>query len=152
MQTLITESSQASPPVQAQVTVQDDQVTAVVTNQSASAISDGMVLLGSGRGIPVDRVAPGETRTFEGTVKPIRVWRQITSPVTRGRSRSLDPSDVFTMAGTTGRSQGIQGYLNDGAAVVCVQFENEPSPFAVKNKGACQYDHVQFARLVVFPQ
>ncbi len=152
MQTLTAESSQDIAPLQAQVAVQDDRMTVKVTNQGASAISEGMVVLRTGRGIQVGRVEPGDTRTFEGDFKPIRAWRQIAKTVTRGRARSLDPADIFTMAGAQGRSQGIQDHLDKGAAVVCVRFENEPPPFTVKNKGTCQYDHVQFARLVVFPQ
>jgi hypothetical protein len=138
--------------VQAYVTVQDDIVTVKVTNPSAGAILDGMVVFGSGRGIQVGRVEPGQTRTFEAPPRPIRAWKQIAATVTRRRARSLNPTDIFTLAGTRGRSQGISDYLDDGAAVVCVQFENEPTPFTVKNKGTCKYHHVQFARLVVFPE
>ncbi|NQV32269.1 MAG: hypothetical protein HQ515_06215 [Phycisphaeraceae bacterium] len=152
MQTLTSESRQDTVPIRAQVTVQDDLVTVTVTNQSAGAILNGMVVFGSGRGILVDHVAPGETRTFEGPSRPIRAWKQIATTITRKRGRSLDPADIFTLVGTKGRSQGIADYLRDGAAVVCVQFENEPTPFTVKNKGTCKYHHVQFARLVVFPQ
>jgi hypothetical protein len=152
MQTLTAESSRATVPIQAQVAVQDDTMTVDVTNLGTGAISEGMVVLATGRGISVGRVPPGETRTFEGPFKPIRAWQQITKKVTRNGSRSLDPADIFTMVGAQGRSQGIRDHLNQGAAVVCVRFENEPPPFTVKNKGACQYDHVQFARLVVFPQ
>ncbi|MCP4455394.1 MAG: hypothetical protein GY809_28375, partial [Planctomycetes bacterium] len=152
MQTLTVESRQGTVPIQAQVTVQDDGVTVEVTNQGAGTISEGMVVLASGRGIRVGRVGPGETRAFEGTPKPMRAWQHISNTVTGGRRPSLDPADIFTMAGVQGRSQGIRDHLNRGAAVVCVRFEDEPSPFTVKNKGACQYDHVQFARLVVFPQ
>ncbi len=152
MQTLTAESTLGTAPIQAQVTVQDDQMTVAVTNLGASAIVEGMVVLATGRGIQVGRVEPGNTRTFEGPFKPIRAWKPIAEPVTRGRGRSLDPADIFTMVGAQGRSQGIEHHLNQGAAVVCVRFEDEPSPFTVKNKGTCQYDHVQFARLVVFPQ
>ncbi len=152
MQTLMSESRQDTLPVQAQVTVQDDVVTVTVTNPSAGAILDGMVVFGSGRGIQVGRVEPGQTRTFEGAPRPIRAWKQIATTVTNHRARSLNPLDIFTLAGTRGRSQGISDYLDDGAAVVCVQFENEPAPFTVKNKGTCKYHHVQFARLVVFPE
>jgi hypothetical protein len=154
MQTLISESSQDTMPLQAQVTVQDDGLTVEVTNQGASAILEGKVMLASGRGLHFDRVEPGETLSLSGHLRPVGMWqhRDRTTIVNRPRSRFLDPVDVFTLAGAQGRSQGIQEYLNDGAAVVCVQFENEPTPFTVKNKGTCNYYHMQFVRLVVFPK
>lgn len=153
MQTLTSESRQDSVPVRARVLTDDDQVTVEVTNQSAGTISNGMVVFGSGRGIPVDRVGPGETRSFQGTLKPTRAWPRIATQAKRGQVHSLDPVDVFTLNGTQGRSQGIQNHLNNGAAVLCVQYdEDEPAPFTVKNKGTCKYHHVQLARLVVYPQ
>ncbi|MCF7972522.1 MAG: hypothetical protein K9N55_01780 [Phycisphaerae bacterium] len=153
MQTLTSESSQeALPPIRAQVTVQDDNVTVQIANQGASAIVEGMVVFGSGRGLRIDRVEPGETGSVTGPIKPVGSWKQMARTETRTRTRALDPIDVFTLAGTQGRSQGIQDYLNDGAAVVCVQFDNEPTPFTVKNKGTCTYRHVQFVRMVVFPK
>jgi len=151
MQTLLAESHADLVPIRAQVKAQGDSFVVEITNQGDSVIVEGMVLFASGRGFRVPRVEPGKTCTMEGAVKPVGGWTHRSSQMRRNR-RSLDPADVFTLVGTKGRSRGIQDYLDQGAAVVCVQFENEPSPFTVKNKGACKYDHIQFARLVVFPQ
>ena len=49
------------------------------------------------------------------------------------------------------RTQAISAYLEHGAAVVCVEYDQAPVPFAVDAR-SCKYDHIQLARLVVFPR
>jgi len=49
------------------------------------------------------------------------------------------------------RTQAIEAYLAGGAAVVCVQHDEAPLPFTIKDH-SCNYTHTQMARLVVFPR
>ncbi|MHC4435173.1 MAG: hypothetical protein ACYTBS_25345, partial [Planctomycetota bacterium] len=53
--------------------------------------------------------------------------------------------------GCVQRTRAISDYLARGAAVVCVEYDQAPVPFAVDAR-SCKEDHVQLARLVVFPQ
>ena len=41
-------------------------------------------------------------------------------------------------------------YINNGAAIVCVSYENAPLSFGVKDHSFSS-EHIQLARLVVFP-
>lgn len=152
MQTMLMESPRQTVALEARVQAHGDgSVTTEIANHADCAVEQGILLWKTGQGLWLGRVEPGQTRTMKGQLKPIDSWQVIHPTSTTRSDRSLDSVDVFDLIGTRRRSQGFEDYLRQGAAVVCVQFEQAPTPVTVKNK-TCKYQHVQFARLVVFPQ
>jgi hypothetical protein len=57
---------------------------------------------------------------------------------------------VFCTPGVITRTQGIQRYLERGAAVVCARFEDPPIPFTFQDRTYSE-SHVQWVRQVIFP-
>ena len=66
-------------------------------------------------------------------------------------SGSFQNEDAFFAQGSMQRTEAIESYLARGAAVVCVQYEQGPVSFSVKDR-SCSYAHIQLARFVVFPK
>ena len=151
MQTLAMESRYETLPIQARLVLREADATLEITNNANCPIEQGLLLLNTGLGLRIPRVVPGQTRTVEGALKPGRNWQAIRSGPSRAWSKSLDPADAFDLIGAQTRSQGIRDYLHHGAAVVCVQFSEAPTPVTVKDRSS-KYHHMQFARLVVFPE
>ena len=60
-------------------------------------------------------------------------------------------TNAFLAQGCFDRTLAMHTYLEAGAALVCVQFEESPMPFGVQNR-SYEVDHTQFARQVVFPE
>ena len=60
-------------------------------------------------------------------------------------------SNAFSAQGCIQRTRAISDYLARGAAVVCVEYDQAPVSFGVDAR-SCKEDHVQLARLVVFPK
>ena len=67
-----------------------------------------------------------------------------------GNLRGL-ATNAFLGQGCFERTLAMHAYLESGAALVCVQFEEVPVPFGVQNR-SYEVDHIQFARQVVFPE
>lgn len=151
MQTLLMEAQQASQVLQARLQVLDGAAKLEIRNQADCPIEQGILLFNNDRGLRIGRIEPGQTITVDGALKPIRNWDTLRSGPSGGWTRSLSPVDAFDLIGAQGRSQGIRDYLSQGAAAICVQFDEAPTPVTVK-RGPCKYHHVQFARLVVFPE
>jgi len=71
--------------------------------------------------------------------------------VVSGREYSDIPSmGAFFAQGCSQRTQAISAYLARGAAVVCVGYKDAPVSFEVEGR-SLKPNHVQLARLVVFP-
>jgi len=49
------------------------------------------------------------------------------------------------------RTLAMHAYLGLGAALVCVEFDDAPVPFGVKNSSYA-VNHIELARQIVFPQ
>jgi hypothetical protein len=151
MQTLAMESRYETLPIQARLALHEDSASLEITNNANCAIEQGVLLLESSQGLRIPRIEAGQTRRVDGTLKGIYEWQGIHSRTSGAWSKSLDPADAFDLIGTQTRSQGIRDYLHQGAAVVCVQFSEAPTPVTVKDRSS-KYHHQQFARLVVFPE
>jgi hypothetical protein len=70
----------------------------------------------------------------------------------QGRSYiNFKKEDAFFAQGCLQRTQSMSAYLADGAAVVCVEYNQAPISFGLKNR-TYKRNHIQLARLVVFPK
>ena len=128
MQTLSMESLHETLPLQARLQVRQGEASLEITNRADCPIEKGMLLLNTGRGLRINRVEPGQKISVNGPLKRIGNWQALRSGVSGGWIKSLDPADAFDLTGAQARSQGIRDYLNQGAAVVCVQFNQAPTP------------------------
>jgi hypothetical protein len=158
IQCLINESPLEQLPFTADFEIQDDELVLNITNKSETRISEGYVLMDNDRGIDFGEVRPGATRQFRSRLRNANHWNQ--SSVGRSReysnnrvnySGSFQNEDAFFAQGSMQRTEAIESYLARGAAVVCVQYEQGPVSFSVKDR-SCSYDHIQLARFVVFPK
>jgi hypothetical protein len=165
VQCLLNESPLQQMPFAAEVECQGDQVIVTITNQADSRIASGFVLFDNNQGIefgqvPAVRYPDGRTREFRGKLRRLSVMDynidgQGRLYYTRQRGGSY-PSvfkheNAFFAQGCLRRTQGIGAYLAHGGAIVCVMYDNADVPFAVTDR-SCDYDHIQLARLVVFPK
>ena len=65
--------------------------------------------------------------------------------------RRFQSKNAFFAQGCMQRTRAISDYLAHGAAVVCAEYDQAAVSFAVDAR-SCKEDHVQLARLVVFPK
>ena len=66
-------------------------------------------------------------------------------------SGKFQNKDAYFAQGCMQRTRAISDYLARGAAVVCAEYDQAPLSFAVDAR-SCKENHVQLARLVVFPK
>jgi len=158
IQCLLKESPLEQFPFNAQVERNGDEVIVNIVNDSDAPILNGYALIGKDRGINFGLVPANETKQFRSQLRTMKLWwdynprrdpeyyyRQ------RGYPANYKGEDAFFAQGSLQRTQTIGAYLARGAAMVCAQYDKAPVPFAVKDR-SCSYDHIQLARLVVFPQ
>jgi len=156
MQCLLTESPQTDMPFTAELLQSGNRVKLRVANLSPAPIKSGFVMTGEGRVMQFDSVAGSSSREFDGSLHHERVWS------VDGRDMgyrynlvpgglSLGHDAAFFAQGTLQRTNAILSYVKNGAAVVCVRYDDIPSPFSVKDPSA-RYEHTQLARLVIFPR
>ncbi|MFC1792534.1 hypothetical protein ACFL3Q_02990, partial [Planctomycetota bacterium] len=158
VQCLLNESSMQKMPFDAEVEQQGDQVVVSIVNESESPILSGHVLLSNNRGIKFGGVPAGGNRQFSNRSHRMGLWddysteryRQQSSR--RGRSyMNFKKEDAFFAQGCLQRTQAMSAYLARGAAVVSVEYDQAPISFGLK-KHAYKRNHIQLARLVVFPK
>ena len=160
VQCLLGESPAQQVPFVAEVERDDDEVVLKVANEADSAIRSGYVLFDNHQGFYFGPVPANAAREFREKLQPLRVWdysidgrgRRYYMPQ-RGRPQSstFKNEDTFFAQGCLRRTQAIGAYLANGGAVVCATYDDVGAPFTVKNR-SCDYDHIQFARLVIFPK
>jgi hypothetical protein len=143
------------------------EVTVEIQNTSDSVIQRGYVLLADACA-DLGPVPPHSTRRFEVRTRPFRPWQQgppRPAPVVRGRRVSVTQEEVPRYPGPLGeavdsavlaqgclnRTLALHTYLDLGATLVCVVFENAPLPVEVKDR-SYEVNHVQMARLLVLPK
>ena len=84
-------------------------------------------------------------------------WGAYSSEYYRTNPREQRPTvpfkknSVFFAQGSLQRTQALDAYLERGAAVVCVEYDQPPVSFGLEGRSS-NLNHVQLARLVVFPQ
>ncbi len=156
MQCLLTESPAPALPISATVEKHsDDTVSVHIVNRADQPINSGTVWFANGRVIRFSSVPAGESKDFRAIFSRSLPWRDV---LYRGggfgpsAASFADERDTAYLArGILQRTQGIYAYLQQGAAVVCAEYENVSVPFAVAGR-KCEYDHVRLVRLVVFPK
>lgn len=157
MQCLLNESMIEKLPFNAEVQNNGDEIVVNIINESDSQIMQGYALLDNGRGIEFGQVPPNGNKEFKSKLRRLRIWdgfdmnryRQFSH---RGNySIRFKNEDAFFAQGCFQRTQAIENYLEKGAAVVCVRYNQVPTSLKIKDR-SCDYSHIQLARLVVFPK
>ena len=161
IQCLMNEAPVEQVPLAAQVSRQGDMITVKVSNESDVAIIDGCVLVDGGMGIRLDRIIEARTaEQFSAALGRLDAWRgsdynSLRSSYYDQRSSGdagiLKREHAYFAQGCLQRTRAIDAYLSHGAAAVCVEYERAPTSFAV-DAHSCKYDHIQLARLVVYPK
>jgi hypothetical protein len=157
MQCLLDESMIEKLPFKAEVQINGDEIVVNIINESDSQIKQGYVLLDRSRGTEFGQVQPNSSRQFTDRAHNLRIWEGFDTSRYRQFSRRGDNSvrfkdeDAFFAQGCLQRTKAIEDYLAGGAAVVCVMYDQAPTPFKIKDR-SCDYSHIQLARLVVFPK
>jgi hypothetical protein len=78
--------------------------------------------------------------------------RNVTQNITsQGQINISFKEDAFFAQGCLQRTQTMSAYLAGGAAIVCVEYDQAPISFGLKDR-TYKRNHLQLARLVVFPQ
>ncbi|MHC4584781.1 MAG: hypothetical protein ACYS3N_09635 [Planctomycetota bacterium] len=158
IQCLLNESPLEQLPFSAQVERNGNEVVVNIVNDSDAPILNGYALFGNDRGINFGSVPAHADKEFRSQLHTMKLWsnnnieryqqyHNLQSP----RSGSFKIEDAFFAQGCLQRTQTIGAYLARGATMVCAQYDKAPVSFAVKDR-SCSYDHIQLARLVVFPQ
>jgi hypothetical protein len=165
MQSLLGECPLDRAPFTAEVKISRDPNTATVeiTNASGSRIIKGFVLWAHGYA-SFGEVPAHATQTNDLPWRPFDPWGEGDRP-----DRYLDESpeawyrvpvprypnvlggqaaSAFLAQGCLNRSLTMHGCLRLGAALVCVEFENAPMPFAVRGR-SYRTNHIQYARQLV---
>lgn len=165
VQSLLTESPLDSLPFTASVTRTDEGQVVEIENTSDAQIRVGCVLLKDGY-MYLGPVAARSKASFDGRMHPFNPWRAERVIPMRGRRfegvpttpvpeypSSLDEvaRNACLAQGCFERTVAMHAYLDSGAVLVCVEFENAPPPFGVKDRSYA-VNHIQLARQIVFPK
>lgn len=153
MQCLLAEGQDRRLPFAAQLQRQQDRYLLQVSNAGRVAIAGGYVRLPNSRLLRLPGpVAASQTRRFSLGPQAAGDWSHADSPVALpAPGGHFSAEKAFFAAGTLQRSRAMEDYLGQGAAVVCVWYFGAPVPFGIAGR-RCDYNHVQLARLVVFPE
>lgn len=168
VQSLLTESPLDRMPFAADVERAGDNVVLEIENLADCPIRTGFVLFEDAYAT-FGRVRAGSTESFTLRPSPFNTW-SVPNPNTYRRYRAgqrlpieltpaprypvnlgLVDSSAFLAPGCFDRTLAMHAYLRRGAALIVVEFERAPPPFAVKDRS---YDvvHIQLARLIVLPK
>ena len=156
IQCMLTEAPLDKMPLSADIQRQGDEIIATIKNESDAVIINGYILTEKGRGIRFDSIPAHDVKEFRLRIQPLGFWenniRDFTaiSQYSGMSSTSFRNEAAFFAQGTLQRTQAMNNYLNEGASIVCVTYENAPVSFKIK-KHSFSEEHIQMARLVVFP-
>jgi len=157
MQCLLKESTIEKLPFSAEVRKNSDEIVLNIINESDSPIIQGYVLLDNSRGIEFGQVPPNSSVQFNDHLRRLRIWDGFDMNRYRqfshhgNNSARFKNEDAFFAQGCLQRTEATEDYLSNGAAVVCVRYDQAPTSFTIKDH-SCDYSHIQLARLVVFPK
>lgn len=153
MQCLMNESQRQTFPFSAKVSLINNQITLELTNHTSSPITKGYVLFAGNEVLRFDSIEANASRDFSGPSTSFPGWghsnRNHGNNYYRYNYKS-EKETVFFAPGCLQRTQAIQALLSHGAAVVCVEYEQAPISYSIKNRSSNQ-THTQLARLVVYP-
>jgi len=158
VQCLLNESSVQKMPFDAEVRLLGDEIEINIVNESESPILGGRVLLDNNLGISFGGVPAGDSRRFSKKSHRMGIWDDYGSAryqqyySRRGSSSvTFKKEDAFFAQGCLQRTQAMSAYLESGAAVVSVEYDQAPISFVLKDR-TYKRNHIQLARLVVFPK
>jgi len=156
IQCLLNESPRQDMPFEASVGHRQERASVSIINNSDSPIKSGYVLFPDNMSMQFGPVAGHESKDFEGRKTRSDFWRTQAGRLLLQKNFSdyqgpFKNEKAFLARGCLQRTVGIEGYLNNGAAVVCVEYENAARPVGIENR-QCDYTHVQLVRQVVFPE
>jgi hypothetical protein len=158
VQCLLNESSLERFPFDAQIERRGEEVVIEITNESKSRMQGGYVLLDDRHGARFGPVRAGATKQFRSRVARMRGWGAFREEYysdqdsrRRGPSVRFRKESAFFAQGCLQRTQALDAYLQCGAAVVCVEYDQPPVSFALDGR-SYSHNHIQLARLVVFPK
>jgi hypothetical protein len=155
IQCLQTETAAGELPIDCRLTPDGNGTRLTIANRSKFRATGGYVQIDPKRRIEFGAVGAGETKEFSSELPKVLSWddeiRESGPRSARGRGGtwSLDMS-AFCTTGVIARTQGMQRYLERGAAVACVRFEDPPIPFSFQGR-IYPESHVQWVRQVIFP-
>ncbi len=168
VQPLLSEWALDRMPFTASVEHRGRDVVVEIRNTSDSAIQRGYVLF-QDTCADLGPVPAHATQWFEVRTRPFRSWQPTgvrpTSAVRRPSSGMMPAgdtprypdslgettNDVVLAQGCLSRTLAMHTYLDVGAALVCVAFENAPPPVEVKDR-TYKVNHIQIARQLVPPK
>ncbi len=157
IQCLLSESPLEKLPFSATIERNDNEVTLNIINNSDARILSGYALFANDRGMYFDSVPAYVEKQFHSQLRTMGSWgnsnmekyQYYRNPQRLSFGR-FNSEEAFFAQGSIQRTQTIGAYLARGAAVVCVYYDKAPVSFALKGR-SCKYDHVQIARLIVYP-
>jgi len=158
VQCLLNESSLQRLPFDAEVQRRGDEIVIDITNESKSRIMGGYVLTDGSHGVRFGSVRAGAGRQFRSPIQRMRGWGSYSTEYYRGGDpRGQRPAvpfkkdNAFFAQGCSQRTQALDAYIERGAAVVCVEYDQPAVTFGLEDR-SCRLNHIQLARLVVFPE
>ena len=157
VQCLLNESSLRWLPFDAQVERRGEEVVIDIINTSKSRILSGCVLIDDSHGVRFGPVRAGATRQFRSRVTRMRGWSSYRTEYSGNRDPrrpstvTLKRESAFFAQGCLQRTRALEAYLERGAAVVCVEYDQPPVSFGLEGR-SCNLNHIQLARLAVFPK
>ena len=155
IQCMLTESPIEKMPFSADIQkINDEEIVVTIKNESEAPIMNGYVMVGNKRGIKFNSVPAKSVQEFRGEIQPIQTWENdiqgFTNISHNINSGAFKNEAALFAQGTLQRTQAMNNYLNKGASIVCVTYDNAPVSFKIK-KYSVSEEHIQMARLVVFP-
>ncbi len=168
VQPLLSEWALDRMPFTVSVEHQGRDAVVEIRNTSDSAIQRGYVLF-EDTCADLGPVPAHTIQRFDVRTRPFRSW-QPSGPRPSSTTRRLPPNtvtagdtprypgplgeaanDAVLAQGCLGRTLAMHQYLDFGAALVCVVFENAPLPVEVKDR-TYAVNHIQMARQLVLPK
>jgi len=157
MQCLIEESPCRDFPIQAAVKCEGNQVALTITNNSDNRIKSGFVLIGKDRWMKFGGVPPHLSKEFKGALTNSEsllsddFWYSSLEGFRHRLESNLRNEAIFFAKGCIKRTLAILQYLNEGAALVCAEYENPKFVYAIEGRTG-NYNHVHIVRQIVFPE
>ncbi len=157
IQCMLTESPIEEMPFSADVHRNGDEIIVTIKNESDADIMSGYVMVDKNRGIQFSTVQAHGVQEFRERIAQLNYWSKNISDFTTisqhggsGYGNYRNEAACFAQ-GTLQRTQAMNNYLSNGASIVCVTYRNAPVSFKIK-KHSVSEEHIQLARLVVFPK
>ena len=151
MQCLVSETPQEQMPIEATVFVEGDKVSIEIKNLLDQKISSGYVRVKGDRQMTFGEVAGNSTANFSNNLRGTQKWSKTLHYLDTDSGEKSIGDDPFFAQGTLQRTRGILRLLENGAAVVCVRYDDAKAPVTVE-KNKSEINHTQLVRLVVFPE